>query len=96
MRHKHADTIIAWANGAQIQCRLGKGQWIDYRQGENPSWSDDYTYRIKPEVKPDLVRFGRATPDRVYQYGPIQTSDDNAKFVIDGETGALKSVEILK
>ena len=47
MRHKHADLICAWANGAQIQyydsvmCR-----WVDHI---NPLWNEETKFRIKPE-----------------------------------------------
>ena len=42
--HKHRDLIIAWANGAKIEC-LGFGDTWDIV--ENPNWKSDH-YRIKP------------------------------------------------
>ncbi len=44
MRHKHADLIIAWANGSDIevyQC----DEWFGLKA---PTWSDKHEYRIKP------------------------------------------------
>lgn len=46
-RHKHADLIIAWANGATIQ-------WFDKRPEHwattsSPMWDNNHHYRIKPE-----------------------------------------------
>lgn len=44
---KHHDTIVAWANGAQIQYRKPvTGAWEDT---SNPAFVDDYEYRVKPE-----------------------------------------------
>ena len=48
-RHKHADLIIAWANGAKIQWfRYGLtcNTWVDV---VNPQWDSECHYRIKPE-----------------------------------------------
>lgn len=43
-KHKHADLIIAWANGAEIQVK-NDGNWTDIE----PSWLKNKEYRIKPE-----------------------------------------------
>lgn len=43
-KHKHADLIIAWANGDQIQLNQN-GTWVDC----DPAWLKDNEYRIKPE-----------------------------------------------
>lgn len=52
-RHKHADLIIAWANGAIIQFKRNITEgWIDCRNNE-PSWRDGHEYRIKP---PPMVK----------------------------------------
>lgn len=48
-RHKHADMIIAWANGAQVEFRSHlDGGW---EVTSAPSWFEDYEYRIKPPAK---------------------------------------------
>ncbi len=44
MRHKHADLIIAWAEGATIEY-LHEGEWW---QTDRPQWHEDMEYRIKP------------------------------------------------
>ena len=45
-RHKHADVIIAWANGAEIECRGQPSRgWIT---ATNPTWNEEYEYRVKP------------------------------------------------
>ena len=48
MRHKHADEIIAWANGAQIQYYDAiMRRWSD---NENPKWYEEIKFRVKPEL----------------------------------------------
>ena len=45
-RHKHADVIIAWANGAKIECaEEDSDDWMCARW---PRWRNDFKYRVKP------------------------------------------------
>ena len=53
-RHKHADLIHAWAEGAIIQYKDTSGNWLDCADNE-PSWYEELDYRIKPTKK--VVRF---------------------------------------
>ena len=53
-RHKHADLIHAWADGAEIQYQKANGLW-DCVFENRPTWSDCEIYRIKPKTK--IVRF---------------------------------------
>ena len=46
MRHKHADAIIAWANGEEIEYELAPGNWIPV---VCPSWNLSINFRIKPK-----------------------------------------------
>jgi hypothetical protein len=60
MKHKHAELIHAWADGAQIQFRLWGGvEWLDTA---TPQWEVKYEYRIKPEEKQPVVRWQWAYP----------------------------------
>ncbi len=97
-RHKHADTIIAWANGAKIQVKVhdGSNGWKDCN-ALGPEWHEYNEYRIKPEPKPDMVMYGRINVDgRDTEWTSVKwESCDNVKVTFDGETGELKSVEIL-
>jgi GH24 family phage-related lysozyme (muramidase) len=111
-RHKHADVIIAWANGAKIQFRRiadgdeKQGSWTDAQR--NLGWYPNYEYRVKPEPKPDVVVYSN-----IYKTGPgaghpsIATATAKAndwkdevlgmlKLTYDGETGKPKSVEIIE
>jgi len=95
MKHKHADVIIAWANGAQIQGRFNSGDvWEDI---EHPSWHLKWEYRIKPEPKPDIVHRTRIIPSSLQGFGvKFDYGVSNVEFTFDGETEELKSAEVLK
>ena len=93
--HKHAELIKAWADGAEIEC-FSEGDWY---QTSFPSWYEDRQYRIKPEPKPDVVRYSLAhfKQEMIYALNKEQdTGVDNLKLTFDGETGKLKSAEVLK
>jgi hypothetical protein len=91
MKHKHYDMIVAWAGGAQIQWKDPKDDepWCDIQV---PSWGEDFEYRIVP--KPDVVVFVPAGDPRLYR--SKQRDGDNLRLTFDGETGKLKSAEVLK
>lgn len=52
--HKHKDLIIAWANGATIECKKYYKNHFSIELSEfwevthNPSWNEHTEYRIKP------------------------------------------------
>ena len=48
-RHKHADVIIAWAEGAEIEYR--KSPEYIWNSAESPGWYENYEYRVKPPAK---------------------------------------------
>lgn len=86
-RHKHADLICAWANGAEIE-RKSCGKWITHEWTD--IWHHDFEYRIKPQPKPDVVCY----------YKPMRNDrtrlpGDDLKLTFDGETGKLKSAEVI-
>lgn len=54
-KHKHADLIIQWALGTEVQIKDNiEGKWYDCL---NPRWEPDCEYRIKPVHKADIVVF---------------------------------------
>jgi len=93
MRHKHADLICAWANGAQIQTYiLFTEEWIDTLA---PVWVEGSRYRVKPEPKPDLIK--KCDIDsRLAIWDCDPRGNPNLKLTFDGETGELKAAEVLK
>ena len=50
-RHKHADVIIAWAEGKDVQVwDFTQNEWGDVTT-ESPTWCEGWKYRIKPSTK---------------------------------------------
>ena len=88
--HKHAALIKAWADGAEIE--QYSFHHNDWGHVPFPSWKKDCLFRIKPEPKPDTVRYGFA-PHYCGRKAP--EANDNIKFTFDGETGKLKSAEVI-
>lgn len=49
MKHKHAEAIKAWADGARIQFKFPReSEWSDIEKSMRPSWDDALDYRVKP------------------------------------------------
>jgi len=100
MKHKHADLIHAWADGAVIQqYKPHLNEWHD--TSPYPVWDSRLQYRIKPEPKPDVELY--AIVDNCINYFACMshankslTSLCNLKLTFDGETGKLKSAEVIK
>lgn len=101
-RHKHADLIIEWANGAEIEVWCGV-----WRKTNRPDWDVNTKYRVKP---PDIVSYANvigevahcrphiilSSPDNWNDTGsPSQPNPANVKFTFDQETKALKAVEMV-
>ena len=98
--HKHAELIKAWADGAEIEWKNDVGIWL---VAQWPEWNDKTEYRIKPQVpKPDVVRYAKVFLEKEelkFKYffsDELDSSFDNLKLTFDGETGKLKSAEVLK
>jgi hypothetical protein len=101
MKRKHADLIHAWADGAQIQLfSLVYDRWEDVK---DPSWSEHYEYRIKPEPHPDFIKrfYLEVNPLVGHRFSEAYSDKDLVnkhsliKCTFDGETTKLKSVEII-
>ena len=86
--HPHRDLIIAWANGAKVEF-LNRTTWVGT---ETPSWYPSNKYRIKPEPKPDVVKELFAEVDPLLD---LSYKAPNLRLTFCGETGKLKSAEVL-
>lgn len=82
MKHKHYDLILAWANGAKIECNNNQGivdhqNWI---QIKNPRWYEYHEYRlmVEPEV---MVSITHENYDTRYYPQPIQSIEDAMKLL---------------
>lgn len=92
MRHKHADLIHAWAEGQEFEYN-DDGRW---KPVSERMWLNYDEYRIKPAPKLDVVAEGwicRVDSMVISQDGGTRK---NIRCTFDGETGKLKSVEVLK
>lgn len=101
MKHKHADLIHAWADGAQIQSKNPDETWVDISE---PIWINSAEYRIKPEPKPDVVVYSRVVGKFLIGCDGIEiqqlilrlhADNPNIKYTFGGEWGNLKSAEVL-
>ena len=93
MKHKHAEFIHAWAEGHEIQWLDSYGDWCNI--AGTPSWNTEYTYRIKPEPKPDVVHELSIMLKGNNKFGYGHPNYPSLRITFDGETGALKSAEVL-
>ena len=93
MKHKHYDCIVAWAEGKDIQFKaFSHSDWEDVDMtGEE--WYEHYTYRIKPEPKPDVVKY-LICGLKSWVEVDDQVGHECIKIVVDGK-GRLKSAEVL-
>lgn len=95
--HAHAELIKAWADGAEIEAYQGGNSW---KYVSTPVWSLGTTYRIKPEPKPDVIYYGVIDMDTGKRFldgafSRCRDDGDQLKLTFDGETGELKSAEVL-
>ena len=86
MKHKHAELIKAWADGARIQYRavLGEGEWCD--EPRHLIWEEYAEYRIKPEEKKPVVRWlwaKQVLGD--WQISPVYRSKEEALKTFNGQ-----------
>jgi len=88
MRHKHADLIIAWAEGAEIQIRTG-GKWCDL---SCPFWdSPKQKYRIKPR-EPRRFWVNAYPNDDTHTYW----RKDQAEYGLQSGGETIEVVEVLE
>jgi hypothetical protein len=103
--HKHAELIKAWADGAEIEIELLIGASLkpEWYEDGSPEWHKDRKYRIKPEPKTDIVKAFMLESHplcglRFYDATGFSREKDEQRILVtfDGETGELKSAEVLK
>lgn len=84
MKHKHAELIKAWADGAEIEVKHPSNQsWWDAKP---PLWDLDYQYRLKPEEKKPVVRWlwaKQVCGD--WQISPVYRSKEEALKTFNGQ-----------
>jgi hypothetical protein len=96
MKHKHYDMIVAWAEGKTIQSFSDTyNQWEDVNGA--PFWINNFQYRIKPEPKPDVVKYivTKAISEGICRWDSATCEYANLCLVFDGITGKLKAAEVI-
>ena len=80
-RHKHADLIHAWAEGAIIQFKLPEDAWEDCINN-SPAWGVGQDYRIKPAIKTIKFRNWLTKSGRISVWNLIEggSVEDSAEF----------------
>ena len=74
-RHKHADVIIAWAEGKDVQVwDFTQNEWGDVTT-ESPTWCEGWKYRIKPPAKKYRVALFESDTS-VYYTSTADTPED--------------------
>ena len=99
MKHKHSEVIKAFADG--IECEywsIHGGRWVQFF--DIAVFSCDVNVRVKPKPKPDVIGYAKVCSN--YNFvayislaSPQLDNDDNLKLIWDGETGKLKSAEVI-
>lgn len=109
MKHKHYDVLIAIAEGKEVQWFCvddKKDPWTDMGKHDlvNPLWYPQFEWRVKPETKPDVVKW-MGVNDINRSSGFVFLADDKPsiewlnriKFTFDGNDPTIvKSVELVK
>lgn len=100
------DMAKALDDGKVLECMTSAGYYRCAITAEtllDPEWNDEQTYyRIRPEKKPDVVKYGEAgyvkclDMYKVLNLFQEKNRHHNLKLTFDGETGELKSAEVIK
>ena len=96
MKHKHADLIIAWANGAKIEWKYPGFEWEPCFQNK-PDWAGNLEYRVAPTPKPDIWQWACFYLDANNDLNNETNScTANIKLTFDGTTRKLKAAEVIE
>lgn len=90
-KHKHAELIHKWAEGAEIQYTRGGDTWLDI---EEPAWNPAIKYRAKPKALKRVVvaRMGRVPPNSTFSMKAEYSN--HAGFMFTNTTHEEVSVEV--
>ena len=94
--HIHAKAIKAWADGAEIEFRNHKHDWVLVKEKETPAWYPNLQYRIKQSKPKDkhmeaLIVLSPHAGPLLYAAAPDEA---NCSLVFDGTTNKLIKVEV--
>src|SRR5574337_1787543 len=82
--HKHAELIKKWADDTSLKIQYNlRGRWIDISP---PSWTEEYNYRIKPEV----IRYRVALLENERNHYVLTTTENAEAVRITTNTKFIK------
>lgn len=88
---KHAELIKAWADGAKIQVKYETApDWTDI---ENPRWTDNLEYRVKPKEDEEKVQYYYINAN-THIYKVFDADSADLKVIFDANTHQVKRVLI--
>ena len=93
--HRHAEIIKEFVNGKECEYYIpysDKWEEINFLA----DFDTRHTVRIKPDPKPDIVRYTSIGLDYADDASERKFPTDNLKLTFDGETGKLKLAEVIK
>ena len=91
MKHKHAELIKAWADGAEIEFwSKGLEKWV---ADLKPDWLTCCEYRVKPKPKPDVVLYAYSNCTHIRW---ATKAEANLELIYDGDTLKLKGSQVIK
>lgn len=95
MKHKHADLIHAWADGARIEY-LDKQNGV-WEETTSPWWDEAAVYRVKPKAPVVFEECVHTIWDKDFRIKIVFSEDrqPNLKLLFDADTGKLISAEVL-
>jgi hypothetical protein len=70
-RHKHADCIIAWANGETIEFKPNFSNVWRKLKTDSPAWQENYGYRVKPKEP----NYGEIARDEWFSTYPLPSNE---------------------
>ncbi|TXH54256.1 MAG: hypothetical protein E6Q97_11380 [Desulfurellales bacterium] len=88
--------VQAFKAGKEIELQPKAKEPTQWMLTTSPGWDFyHFNYRVRPEPKPDLIRYAHAW---IHPGSGVSapSSNDNLRLTFDGETGKLKSAEVLK
>lgn len=101
-RHPHYELLKEWIEDVDriVQWKPKYSvTWEDWSAGNFPRFNSDFDWRFKPEPKPDVVQNFWCDQFRhiwFYENEFTDMTPPNLKLTFDGETGELKSAEVIK
>ena len=87
--------VQAHKEGKEIELQPKGVAPMGWAYTTDPVWDfHHFNYRVRPEPKPDLIRYAHAWIHPGSE-ASAPSSNDNLRLTFDGETGKLKSAEVL-